>query len=158
MNDKKINKSKDYVEKGLKDAKKELSAFKKFVSKGNVVDMAVGVIIGSAFSKIVTSLVNDIIMPLVGLLIGGLDFSSLSCTIKEATIPYGNFIQTVVDFLIVALCIFTVIRIFERFRKKLEKDRKEAEDDVVEEKKSNETILLEEIRDILKEKNKQQEH
>lgn len=156
MSNKKVDISKnDYVKKGLKNAKKELSAFKKFVSKGNVVDMAVGVIIGGAFSKIVTSLVNDIIMPLVGLLIGGLDFSSLAWTVGEAKVTYGNFLQTVIDFLIVAICIFTVIRIFEKFKKKLEKtEESSAEEEKTQEKKSDEVVLLEEIRDLLKEKNK----
>ena len=84
--------------------KKLFTEFKEFISKGNVIDMAVGVVIGSAFSKIVTSLVNDIIMPLVGIIIGGLDFTSLSIKIKDSEILYGAFIQNIVDFLIVALC------------------------------------------------------
>ena len=152
----KIKVSKDDLKKGLKNAKGELGAFKEFISKGNVVDMAVGVIIGGAFGKIVTSLVNDIIMPLIGLLIGGLDFSGLAWEVKDAKITYGAFIQTVVDFLIVAFCIFAVIRMFERFKNRLEKskeDEKSAEDAVEEVKKSDETVLLEEIRDLLKEKN-----
>ena len=156
MAKKKIEVSKDDLKKGLKNAKGELGAFKDFISKGNVVDMAVGVIIGGAFGKIVTSLVNDIIMPLIGLLIGGLDFSGLSWDVGEAKITYGAFIQTVVDFLIVAFCIFAVIRMFERFKNRLEKskeDEKGAEEAVEEVKKSDETVLLEEIRDLLKEKN-----
>ena len=156
MAKKKIEVSKDDLKKGLKNAKGELGAFKDFISKGNVVDMAVGVIIGGAFGKIVTSLVNDIIMPLIGLLIGGLDFSGLSWDVGEAKITYGAFIQTVVDFLIVAFCIFAVIRMFERFKNRLEKskeDEKSAEEAVEEVKKSDETVLLEEIRDLLKEKN-----
>lgn len=133
---------------GLGAAGKELSAFKKFISRGNVVDMAVGVIIGGAFGKIVTSLVNDIVMPLIGLLIGGLDFSAMAITIGEAKIAYGNFIQTIVDFLIIAICIFAVIRIFEKFKKK-EEAKPEAPAPVV---KSDEAVLLEEIRDLLKNK------
>lgn len=106
----KINKKmKDEMKKAQKDAKKEMSEFKKFISKGNVVDMAVGVIIGGAFGKIVTSLVNDIITPAIGIIIGGLNFSNLSIQIGEAKIMYGNFIQTVIDFLIIAICIFSVI-------------------------------------------------
>ena len=136
------------IKDGLGAAGKELSAFKKFISRGNVVDMAVGVIIGGAFGKIVTSLVNDIVMPLIGLLIGGLNFSELSITIGEAKIPYGNFIQTIVDFLIISLCIFAVIRLFEKFKKK-EEAKPEEPAPVV---KSDEAVLLEEIRDLLKNK------
>lgn len=136
------------IKNGLGAAGKELSAFKKFISRGNVVDMAVGVIIGGAFGKIVTSLVNDIVMPLIGLLIGGLNFSELSITIGEAKIAYGNFIQTIVDFLIIALCIFAVIRLFEKFKKK-EETKPEEPAPVI---KSDEAVLLEEIRDLLKNK------
>ena len=150
MAKKKIEVSKDDVKKGLKNAKGELGAFKEFISKGNVVDMAVGVIIGGAFGKIVTSLVDDIIMPLIGLLIGGLDFSGLAWEVGEAKITYGAFIQSVVDFLIVAFCIFIVIRVFERFRKRLEKSEKEEAATEEAPAKSDEVVLLEEIRDLLK--------
>ncbi len=136
------------IKDGIGAAGKELSAFKKFISRGNVVDMAVGVIIGGAFGKIVTSLVNDIVMPLIGLLIGGLNFSELSITIGEAKIAYGNFIQTIVDFLIIAICIFSVIRLFEKFKKK-EEVKPEEPAPVI---KSDEAVLLEEIRDLLKNK------
>jgi large conductance mechanosensitive channel len=98
-----------------------LSEFKKFAVKGNIIDLAVGVIIGSAFSKIVTSLVNDILMPFIGLLIGGINFASLEFRIGEASIKYGNFIQTVVDFLIVAFSIFIFVRFINRIRKEFEK-------------------------------------
>lgn len=133
---------------GLGAAGKELGAFKKFISRGNVVDMAVGVIIGGAFGKIVTSLVNDIVMPLIGLALGKLDFAGLSVKIGETEIKYGSFIQTVVDFIIVAFCIFVVIRLFEKFKKKEEAKPEETPAIV----KSDEAILLEEIRDILKNK------
>ena len=133
---------------GLSAATKELSAFKKFISRGNVIDMAVGVIIGGAFGKIVTSLVNDIIMPLIGLALGKIDFASLMFKIGDAEIKYGAFIQTVVDFLIVAFCIFVVIQIFEKFKKK-EAEKPEEPSAIV---KSDEAILLEEIRDLLKNK------
>ena len=136
------------IKNGLGAAKKELGAFKKFISRGNVIDMAVGVIIGGAFGKIVTSLVNDIVMPLIGLALGKLDFASLSIKIGESEIKYGNFIQTVVDFLIVALCIFIVIEIFEKFKKK-EEAKPEDTPAIV---KSDEALLLEEIRDLLKQK------
>ena len=137
------------IKDGLNVATKELSAFKKFISRGNVIDMAVGVIIGGAFGKIVTSLVNDIIMPLIGLALGKIDFAKLMFKIGETEIKYGAFIQTIVDFLIVAFCIFVVIQIFEKFKKK--ETEKPAEDPapVV---KSDEAILLEEIRDLLKNK------
>lgn len=89
---------------------KTISEFKEFIAKGNVMDMAVGVIIGGAFGKIVTSLVNDILMPIVGILIGGIDFTGLKIQVGTATITYGNFIQNVVDFLIVAARIFTMLK------------------------------------------------
>lgn len=134
------------MKKQKETLKKGVNEFKKFISRGNVVDMAVGVIVGGAFGKIVTSLVNDILMPLIGTLLGGLDFSSLSIKIKDATIAYGAFIQTVVDFLIIAFCIFMMIKLFERFKHK---------EEIVEENspvKSDEVLLLEEIRDLLKKK------
>ena len=89
---------------------KTISEFKEFIAKGNVMDMAVGVIIGGAFGKIVTSLVNDILMPIVGILIGAFDFTGLKIEVGTATITYGNFIQNVVDFLIVAACIFAMLK------------------------------------------------
>lgn len=128
-----------------------IKEFKEFISRGNVVDMAVGVIMGSAFGKIVTSLVNDIIMPLVGVLIGGIDFTSLSFKIQDASVKYGSFIQNIVDFLIVAICIFIFVKIINKLntidvlhKKKKEETKKE------EVKKSDEVVLLEEIRDLLK--------
>ena len=90
-------KMKEEIRKAQKSAKEEAGEFKKFISKGNVVDMAVGVIIGGSFGKIVTSLVNDIITPIIGIIIGGIDFSNLSIQINEAKIMYGNFIQTIID-------------------------------------------------------------
>jgi len=104
-----------------------LKEFKTFAMRGNVVDLAVGIIIGAAFGKIVTSLVNDVIMPPIGVLLGGVDFSSLAVTIKgtageadAVTINYGLFINTIVDFLIVAFAIFMMIRTINRFQKKEE--------------------------------------
>ena len=120
-----------------------ISEFKEFISNGNVVDLAVGVIIGGAFSKIVSSLVKDILMPIIGTLLGGLNFTSLSFKIGNAVISYGNFIQNVVDFLIVAFCIF----IFVKIMNKLHKEKKE---DVKTPIKNDEVKLLEEIRDLLK--------
>ncbi|MCI5789363.1 MAG: large-conductance mechanosensitive channel protein MscL [Tenericutes bacterium] len=128
------------------DVKKGFNEFKSFISRGSVVDMAVGVIIGGAFGKIVTSLVNDILMPLIGVIVGGVDFSNLSIKVGDATIAYGNFIQTIFDFLIVAFCIFLMVKLFERFRKKEKKEEEKKEEAP---KKSDEVLLLEEIRDLL---------
>ena len=123
---------------------KFVNDFKDFIAKGNVLDLAVGVVIGSAFGKIVSSIVDDIIMPIVGALIGGIDFTGLSLKIGNANITYGNFIQNVIDFLIIAFCIFIFIKLISRFQRK-------AEEEVVEEvKKDEQIILLEEIRDLLK--------
>ena len=121
--------------------------FKEFISKGNVLDLAVGVIIGGAFGKIVTSLVDDIIMPFIGLIIGGLDFSGLSIVIGKATIKYGMFIQNVVNFLIMAFVIFLMVKLVN----KLKKPAKEEEAPAVEVPTKEETLLAE-IRDILKNK------
>lgn len=128
-----------------------LKEFKTFISRGNVLDLAVGVVVGGAFGKIVTSLVDDIIMPLVGLLMGGLDFSNLSIKVGKAKIMYGSFIQNVVDFLIVAFCIFLMVKAFNKLTKKVEaKKAKEKKEE--EAKKAENIVLLEEIRDLLKEK------
>ena len=128
-----------------------IKEFKEFISRGNVVDMAVGVIMGSAFGKIVTSLVNDIIMPLVGVLIGGIDFTSLSFKIQKAEVKYGSFIQNIVDFLIVAICIFIFVKIINKLNTIDVLHKKKKEETKIEEvKKSNEEVLLEEIRDLLK--------
>ena len=132
----------------LDKEKKVVSEFKEFISKGNIVDMAVGVIIGSAFGKIVTSLVNDIFMPLIGVIIGGLDFTSLTIKVGDAIINYGVFIQNIVDFLIIAGCIFLMIKILAKFKKK---EEVKEEEPVV--KEDENTVLLREIRDLLK-KNK----
>ena len=129
----------------LDKEKKVVSEFKEFISKGNIVDMAVGVIIGSAFGKIVTSLVNDIFMPLIGVIIGGLDFTSLTIKVGEAVISYGEFIQNIVDFLIIAGCIFLMIKILAKFKKK---EEVKEEEPVV--KEDENTVLLREIRDLLK--------
>ena len=92
-----------------------LKEFKKFISRGNVLDMAVGIIMGSAFTAIVTSLVNDILTPLIGLIIGGLDFGGLSITIGSASIAYGSFIQAVINFLLVALSLFLIVKAINKF-------------------------------------------
>lgn len=138
-NMKKQNESK----KKLKQSKQTFQEFKKFISRGNVIDLAVGVIIGSAFGKIVTSMVNDLLMPVIGIFVGGLDFSNLIIKVGEAVITYGVFIQNVVDFLIVAGCIFLFIKLIEKFNKR--EEVKEVP------KKEAQIVLLEEIRDLLKE-------
>lgn len=130
----------------MKKFKKE---FKEFIQRGSVLDLAVGMIMGTAFNSIVTSLVNDIIMPIIGILIGGLHFKGLSIKIKDAIITYGNFIQNVVDFLIVALCLFYVVKIINKLEKKTKKEEVKEPP-----KKSEEILLLEEIRDLLKKNDK----
>ena len=127
-----------------------LSEFKQFAIKGNMVDMAVGIIIGAAFGKIVSSLVNDVIMPPLGLAIGGVDFSELAIVLQQATeeaaavtIGYGAFLQTIIDFLIIALAIFVAVKVINRMK------RKEEEKPAEPPKPSEEVVLLREIRDSL---------
>ena len=118
--------------------KKLANEFKEFISKGNVLDLAVGVIIGGAFQKIVTSLVNDILMPLLGVITGGHDFTTLTLTFKDATINYGLFIQNIIDFLLMALCIFFIVKIFNALKTNLIKKEENKEEVIEEIKKSNE--------------------
>ncbi|AJO60006.1 mechanosensitive ion channel protein MscL [Bacillus subtilis subsp. subtilis] len=127
--------------------------FKAFAMRGNIVDLAIGVVIGGAFGKIVTSLVNDIIMPLVGLLLGGLDFSGLSFTFGDAVVKYGSFIQTIVNFLIISFSIFIVIRTLNGLRRKKEAEEEEAAEEAVDAQEE----LLKEIRDLLKQQAKSPE-
>ena len=120
-----------------------LKEFKKFIARGNVLDLAVGVIVGGAFSSIVTSLVNNIFTPVIGLIVGGVDFSNLSITFRDTKIMYGAFIQSIIDFLIVALCLFIVVKAVNKVtHKREEKTAKPT--------KSDELKTLEEIRNILK--------
>jgi large conductance mechanosensitive channel len=121
--------------------------FKEFAIKGNVLDLAIGVIIGGAFGKIVTSLVNDIIMPVFGLILGGINLSERVLPIDKAIIKYGSFLQSVVDFLIISFSIFLFVRLLSKFKKKEEKEEVKSEPVL-----SKEEILLSEIRDLLKEK------
>lgn len=127
-----------------------INEFKKFAMRGNVVDLAVGIIIGGAFGKIVSSVVADVIMPPIGLLVGGVNFTSLAITLKEAagkapavTLNYGNFLQAVFDFLIVAFSVFLLVKAINALQKK------EEEAPVAPPKQE---VLLEEIRDILRQK------
>jgi len=126
-----------------------IKEFKKFISRGNVVDLAVGVIIGGAFSKIVTSLVNDILMPIIGSILGGINFSNLAITIGNAKITYGMFIQNIIDFLIIAFCVFMFVKFINKISHKKEEPKKEEKP-----KKDDQIILLEEIRDLLKDSKK----
>lgn len=119
-----------------------LQEFKKFALKGNVLDLAVAVIIGAAFGKIVSSLVEDIITPIIGLLMGGLDFSDLSFKVGKAVVKYGEFIQSIIDFLIISISIFMVVRFFNRFKKKEATSAPTID---------NKEVLLTEIRDLLRE-------
>lgn len=151
-------KSTEMTKEAGQKAGKFLEEFKKFAMRGNVIDMAVGVVIGGAFGKIVTSLVNDIIMPLIGLLSGGLDFTTWRWVIREAhtnaagkevaeaSLNYGNFIQTAVDFTIIAFSIFLVIKLINNLKKK------EEAKPAAPAPKPADVALLEEIRDLLKEK------
>ena len=130
--------------------KKLLKEFGEFIKQGNVIDLAVAVVIGGAFSSIVTSLVNDIIVPVIGMITGGVDISNLSVTVGSATLTYGNFLQNIINFLIIAFVIFMVIKAMNKLmslRKKKEEEKVEAPT------KSDEVLLLEQIRDLLK-KNK----
>lgn len=136
-----------------------LKEFKEFIMRGNVVDMAVGVVIGGAFGQIVTSLVNDVIMPPIGVMLNGVDFKELKCVIQKATvdaagteipevsIAYGNFIQTMINFLVIALVIFFVIKGINLLHKK-----KEEEAPAAPPAPTKEEELLTQIRDILKDK------
>jgi len=128
-----------------------MSEFKSFAMRGNVIDMAVGIVIGGAFGKIVSSFVNDVLMPPIGMMMGGVDFSDLAVVLKEAsgevaavTLNYGSFIQTVVDFLIIAFAIFMVVKAMNNMKKK------EEEAPAAPPKPSAEVELLTEIRDSLK--------
>lgn len=125
--------------------------FKEFAIKGNVVDMAVGIIIGAAFGKIVSSFVGDVVMPPIGVMLGGVDFSDLAVVLKEAgegapavTLSYGKFIQTVVDFVIVAAAVFVGVKAINSLKRKEEEAPKEPE------APAEDIVLLSEIRDLLK--------
>lgn len=117
-----------------------LKEFKKFIARGNVIDLAVGVILGTAFGSIISSIVDDILMPLFGVILGGIDFTNLVIKVGDSEIKYGNFIQNVIDFLIIALCVFVIVKIINKLTHKQEPKPK----------KDEKVILLEEIRDLLK--------
>ena len=123
--------------------KKFYEEFKKFAMRGNVIDMAVGIIIGGAFTSIVNSLVNDIFSPFIGLITGGIDFSSVSFGIGGAQIMVGNFVNAVISFLLVAFCVFILIKAVNKLTKKQEEEKPAPQ-------KAEDLIVLEEIRDLLK--------
>lgn len=124
--------------------------FKEFIAKGDVMSMAVGIIIGGAFTAIVTSVVDDIIGPVIGLICGGLDFSSLSVGIGDAQLMFGNFIQAVINFLITAIVLFLIIKSFNKMKDKADALRKKEEEETKDEEPAEEILLLREIRDSLK--------
>ena len=129
--------------------KKFIQEFKEFIAKGNVLDLAFAVVIGNSFNAIVTSLVNDVIMPLVGIIIGGIDFTGIKITYKTSSIMIGNFIQNIINFLIIALSIFVMIKVFTKL------SHKKKEEELPPPPESKEAVLLEEIRDLLKKQARQ---
>ena len=147
--------------------KKFMEEFKAFAMRGNVLDMAVGVVIGGAFGKITTSLVNDIIMPLVSILAGGVDFSAWKWVLKEAVmegsevvdleiaVNFGNLISVILDFIIIAFAVFCMVKAINKMHDKLSKPEPEAEPETEEDPEpTKEELLLAEIRDLLKEQSK----
>lgn len=143
-----MKKIKESAKKITNESKGFFKEFKTFIARGNVMDLAVGVIIGGAFSKIVTSF-TTILTSLIGLVLGGINFAGLSFTVKDATINYGEFLQSVFDFLITAFCIFLLIKLINKIMRKEKKEEPKAPP-----KKADDVVLLEEIRDLLKENNK----
>jgi len=137
-----------------------IAEFKKFISRGNVMDLAVGIIIGTAFTAIVKSLVNDIIMPIVGLVLGGVNFTHLQVILRKATgdraplaLTYGTFIQAIIDFLLIAFVVFILIRSLNKFREKREKvEKATTPPPKIEPVVPADIVLLTEIRDLLKKK------
>lgn len=123
-----------------------IKEFREFIMRGNVIDLAVAVIIGAAFTAIVNSLVNDIIMPVIGAILGGIDFTSLAIQVGNASITYGNFIQAIINFLLIALVLFLIIRSINRVSRKKEAPPAAPPEPTTEE------VLLREIRDLLRER------
>ncbi len=124
-----------------------LKEFRDFISRGNVMDLAVAVIIGAAFTAIVTSFVDDIVMPIIGVILGGVDFTSLAITVGGANITYGNFLQAVLNFLLIAFVVFLMVRSINKMQ-----GEQEAEEAAAPPAPSAEETLLTEIRDLLKAK------
>ena len=130
--------------------KKFISEFKEFISKGDVMSMAVGIIIGGAFTAIVSSLVGDVITPFLGIIIGGIDFTGIAITVGDSQIMIGNFIQAVITFLLTALVIFSIMKVCNSLAKKKDANEQEKEAAPVPEEPSEDIRLLTEIRDLLK--------
>ena len=138
---------------GVRKAKGFFGEFKEFISKGNVMDMAVGGIVGAAFKAIVDSLVADILMPLIGIFAGAESFAALSVNVGGAVITYGNFIAAIINFLIMAFVMFLIVKGMNKMSEAAEKlKKKEAEEEAAAEAPSKEEVLLTEIRDLLKER------
>lgn len=137
------------IEKEVAAVRNLTKEFKEFISRGNVVDLAVGVVIGGAFGKIVSSLVSDIIMPLIGILLGGADLSALAFNIGDARIAYGSFLQNIIDFLIIGASIFLFVKLINSFNRK-----KQTEEAKPEKKEDPQLVILKEIRDELKKSRK----
>lgn len=129
----------------MKETKGFIQEFKEFIARGNVMDMAVGIIVGSAFTAIVTSLVNDMLMPLIGMILKGIDISGLSVTIGTATLKYGVFIQSIINFLLISLCVFIMIKMINRIHLGAKKEDADEEAPAP----SEDIVLLTEIRDLL---------
>ncbi|WP_103981627.1 large-conductance mechanosensitive channel protein MscL [Helcococcus massiliensis] len=126
-----------------------LKEFKKFIAQGNVIDLAIGMIIGASFKAIVDSFVNDIVSPILGIFLGGIDFSQLSITVGQAQIMYGNFINSVISFLIIAFVLFMVVKAINTAKERMSRN-KAVEEAAEEAAPSKEEVLLTEIRDLLK--------
>lgn len=127
-----------------------LKEFKEFISRGNVIDLAVALIMGAAFTNIVTALVKDVVTPLLGIFLGGVDFSGLAITIGNASIKYGSFIQAVINFLIIGFVIFVIVKAINKLESKIEHDLLKLEDEKKDELISQEVKELREIKNILK--------
>ena len=151
------------ISKNLDNLKKKepkvVKEFKEFINRGSVVDLAVGIIVGGAFTSIVNSLVNDVVMPVISMLIGGFDFTNLKITIpayvpgiQPATINYGNFIQALINFLIIAFVIFLIVRALNNMKKKAEPAQ--VEDKAAAKAEDDQTAILKEIRDLLAKQSK----
>lgn len=129
--------------------KKIISEFKEFALKGNMLDLAIGLMIGTAFTTVVKSIVDDLFMPVIGIIIGGKDFSAISAKIGDAEIKYGLFIQNLINFLIIAICLFLIVKAINSLKRRIEKKEDTPEEAPAE--KPADIVLLEEIRDSLKE-------
>lgn len=127
-----------------------IKEFKEFINKGSVIDLAVGIIVGAAFGKIVSSLVNDILMPLIGIILGGSNFSNLSINIGNTHIAYGSFMQNIIDFLIIAFCVFMIVKLVNKFNRNKAKNGQMTDKEKTKKREDEQLAVLKEIRDRLK--------